>query len=285
MNDGSGSNKKDKNDVYKTEIYMKNNSTKKVEADINSTIGLISADDLFKPLKNIIIFGSGIISKKIVKELLNLSLPHHITVVMDKNMIWARQIMKPKPKNLEIITVNEREEFSRIDLYISLGLSRTYDILVLTEEKALTQSIIENILKLNTTSSITLLNRYAPEFMSIIGKDLKNVTVIDDIKATKEDILNVLDLSVTESPAGFVPVPPEFYGKRGKEMELILKGCSIMKIYRDGKLLDPRTRMIEGDKLLLLQRGRLGFYQLTKFYADREYSRSLKEVYLRDEIN
>jgi len=246
-------------------------------------IGLISADDILLSVKNILIFGSGIISKKVVKELLNLSLPYNITVVMDKGMIWARELMKSKPKNLEIITVNEREEFSRIDLYISLGLNNTFDILVLTEDKSLTQSIIENVLKVNRNSSIILLNRYAPEFISVIGKDLPNVYIVDDINATREDILNVLDLSISESPAGFVPVLPEFYGKRGVDMELILKGCSIMKIYRNGKLLDPRTRMIEGDKLLLLQRGRLGFYQLTKFYADGDYSRSLKEVYMKDD--
>ncbi len=198
--------------------------------------------------KVIYIFGASIFSEDIVQEMVSMALTEKIALISEKDLLWVKETSK---KGIDVLIEEKKEEFERSELYKTIGFKNAEKILILSEDKVLNQNIFLHVRKQNPNVGIVMLERLSPPFIEAIGGPVANLQILKDVDAVTRDLILSLSLEVSYAPVLWMQAPPSFVGEKGTIIKDVVSGIEVLKIKRGNDLIDPSTKILRKDQLLL----------------------------------
>ncbi|MFQ5821486.1 MAG: hypothetical protein ACE5I5_15995 [Candidatus Heimdallarchaeota archaeon] len=204
--------------------------------------------DSVRVKKSIIyVFGTSIYAETFIKEMIKLGFSDRVALVAERGLIWVEEVST----QCDTLIEENLEEFEKTNLYDIIGFENAAKILVLTEDPTMNQNIITYTRERNKTVEIVVLARFAPSFIRTLQAYVEGIQIIDDIGAITQDLVQSLSLEITFAPTFWVPTPKSYIGEMGNAITADILGVEVLKINREGQLLDPDALISSGDKLLL----------------------------------
>lgn len=195
----------------------------------------------------IYVFGSNKITEEFVRVMCEYGFGPLIALIAEKERPWMEDIKA----FIDLLTLDDVEILYDETIYRRIGFQNALKILILVDDKNLSQHILLNVRKYNNTAEVILLSRNKPPLLDLVGSSIENIRIIDDIDITKRALIRTLSVGFMYADAVEVPVPKEYIGKTPKTLEDDFNNrIKVLGVKRRNQIVYPES-FENGDLLIL----------------------------------
>ncbi|MGQ4891942.1 MAG: hypothetical protein ACP6IP_05565 [Candidatus Njordarchaeia archaeon] len=167
-----------------------------------------------KPLM-VYVFGSNEMTRHLVNNLIELGLGPMTALIAEKSLYWIEAL----GAKLDLLILDNPEELKVETLYERIKFKNALRIVILVENRELSQHILVNVRKVNPDAEIIILSQYKPPIIDLAGSYAYNIRVINDIETITNEIIRRLALGFDYAPVIEAEVPSEYFDKPTSAIE------------------------------------------------------------------
>jgi len=195
----------------------------------------------------IYIFGSNTLAQKIVNEFIKLGIGPMVALIADKKYYWIEDLGKA----VDILILDSPEELRMPTIYDKIKFKNALKVISLVDSPEDNQHIILNVRRNNPDVEIIVLSRNKPHILDLVGQNVQNITVIEDLDTITREIIRRLALGFIHAPVIESYVPEDYIGKTPKVLESDFNGkIKILGVKRGGEIVFPET-LDANDRLII----------------------------------
>jgi len=199
-----------------------------------------------KPLM-IYVFGSNEMTRRLVNSLIDLGLGPMIALIAEKSLYWIESL----GAQLDLLILDTPEELKVETLYEKIEFKNALKIVILVEDRELSQHILVNIRKVNKSSEIIILSQFKPPIIDLAGPYTYNIRIINDIETITNEIIRRLALGFDYAPVIEAKVPNDYIGLPLTSIEEDFnQKVKVLGVKRGNDIMFP-DKFQEGDHVLL----------------------------------
>ncbi len=206
------------------------------------------ADKVSAKPKMIYIFGSNVLTEKLIKSLVDLGIGPMIALIAEKKYYWIEDL----GKTVDVLILDSPDELRMPTLYDKIKFTNAIKVISLVEDPELNQHIILNVRRNNPDVEIVILSRNRPYILDLVGDHVKNITVIEDLETITREIIRRLALGFIYSPVIEAPTPKEYVNKKPSDIEKDFNGkVVVLGVKRNNEII-PSPETIEPNDVLIM---------------------------------
>lgn len=193
------------------------------------------------------VFGSNDFTEAFVDQLISIGAESKVSLISNKRLAWIEEIKT----RINVLYEEVTEEYSKRNLYETLGFQKAKKVIILHEDPVL----IQNIMSFVTGSDlkVILLSQYAPPFVKYLaGQKPGQILIVNNIFQIVNDLYEKMNLPLSKPPVIDIPVPKTLMNRDLTEIDI--PKVRILRILREEyrkKLIPINYSVQETDRLLL----------------------------------
>ncbi len=204
-----------------------------------------------KPLM-IYVFGSNEMTRRLVSSLIQLGLGPMTALISEKSMYWIESL----GANLDLLILDNPDELKAETLYERIGFKNALRVVILVEDRELSQHILVNVRKVNPDIEIIILSQYKPPIIDLAGSYAYNIRIINDIETISNEIIRRLALGFDYAPVIEADVPEDYINENPNAIEEDFNfKVKVLGVKRENEIITT-DKLKKGDKILLYLKDR-----------------------------
>ena len=193
------------------------------------------------------VFGSNDFTEAFVDQLISIGAESKVSLISDRRLAWIEEVKT----RINVLYEEVIEEYSKRNLYETLGFQKAKKVIILHEDPVL----IQNIMSFVTGSDlkVILLSQYAPPFVKYLaGQKQGQIMIVNNIFQIVNDLYEKMNLPLSKPPVIDIPVPESFLYRDLTKVDI--PKVKILRILREDyrKKLIPIDYPVEHTDRLLL---------------------------------
>ncbi len=206
------------------------------------------ADKVNAKPRVIYVFGSNVLTQKLIRDLINLGIGPMIALIAERKYYWIEDL----GKTIDVLILDSPDELKMPTIYDKITFRNALKIISLVDDPELNQHIILNVRRNNPDAEIIILSRNRPYILDLVGEHVRNITVIEDLETITREIIRKLALGFIYPPVIEAPIPEDYIGKRPDDIERDFnQKIIVLGVKRNDKILHTPEKFEKNDMLIL----------------------------------
>jgi len=193
------------------------------------------------------VFGSNNFAEAFIEQLILIGAKNKVSLIADKKFAWIEEAKE----HINVLYEEILEEYSKRNLYETIGFHEAKKVIILHEDPVLIQDIMSYVTSSNL--KVIILAQFAPPFVKYLaGQKPGQIFIVNNLFQIVRELYEKMDLPLSKPPVISIPVPPKLSSR--PLMEINIPKVRLLKILREDykkKLLPLDVPIQKNDRLLL----------------------------------
>jgi len=193
------------------------------------------------------VFGSNNFAEAFIEQLILIGAKNKVSLIADKKFAWIEEAKE----HINVLYEEILEEYSKRNLYETIGFHKAKKVIILHEDPVLIQDIMSYVT--GSDLKVIILAQFAPPFVKYLaGQKPGQIFIVNNLFQIVRELYEKMDLPLSKPPVISIPVPPELFSR--PLLEIKIPKVRLLKILREDykkKLLPLDTPIQENDRLLI----------------------------------
>ncbi len=193
------------------------------------------------------VFGSNNFAEAFIEQLILIGAKNKVSLIADKKFAWIEEAKE----HINVLYEEVLEEYSKRNLYETIGFHKAKKVIILHEDPVLIQDIMSYVT--GSDLKVIILTQFAPPFVKYLaGQKPGQIFIVNNLFQIVRELYEKMDLDLSKPPVISIPVPPKLFSS--SLMEINIPKVRLLRILREDykkKLLPLNVPIQENDRILL----------------------------------